>query len=104
MAMVDLAHAISAGPDGIVLRLKVVPGASRSRLVGLLGGRLKVAVTAPPDKGRANDAIRVLLAGILSVPRQAVRVTLGHAQPLKTVAVSGIDTDLAVARLAAALG
>jgi hypothetical protein len=39
------------------LRIKVVPGSSRDEVVGWLGDALKIKVTAPPQKGRANEAV-----------------------------------------------
>ncbi len=39
------------------LSLKVVPGSSRDEIVGWLGDSLKVKVKAPPEKGRANEAV-----------------------------------------------
>ncbi|HSD71700.1 MAG TPA: DUF167 domain-containing protein, partial [Thermoanaerobaculia bacterium] len=47
--------------DGLELRIKVVPGTSRSEIVGALGDRLKVRVAAPPERGKANDALVALL-------------------------------------------
>ncbi|MGI9178416.1 MAG: DUF167 domain-containing protein, partial [Pirellulales bacterium] len=39
------------------LRVKIVPGSSRNEIVGWLGDALKIKVTAPPEKGKANDAV-----------------------------------------------
>lgn len=72
-------------PDGWELRLKVVPGASRSRVVGLLGDRLKVQVAAPPEAGKANAAVIDLLSGWLGCGRRDLDLTAGQAQPQKTV-------------------
>lgn len=88
---------------GVYLRIKVVPGASREKVVGMLGDRLKLAVSAPPEAGKANKAVCKLLAGALGVPARDVAVTAGHTQPTKTVAVAGLGTDQAAQRLASAV-
>lgn len=74
--------------------MKVVPGASRNAVVGWLGEVLKVAVTAPPERGKANAAVETTLAAALDIERSAVRVVAGHASPRKTVEISGVTTDL----------
>ena len=74
---------------GAELRVKVVPGASRDRIAGLLGDALKVQVSAAPEKGRANAAVERLIATALGVSAGAVQVTAGHTQPRKTIRVAG---------------
>jgi uncharacterized protein (TIGR00251 family) len=85
-------------PGGVELRLKVVPGASRSAIVGALGNRLKVRVAAPPEAGKANRAVVELLAAALGV--KDVRITAGHSGPEKTVLIVGLDAEAAVRRSA----
>ncbi len=70
-------------PDGTVLPVKVVPNASRDRVVGLLGDALKVAVSAPPEKGKANKAVAAVLAEALSLPTRQVRLVSGAASARK---------------------
>lgn len=85
--------------DGRVLvPLKVVPGASRSRIVGPLGDRLKVGVAAAPEHGAANAEVCRVLAAALGVRPGDVAVVAGPASPRKTVAVPG--TDVAAVRAA----
>jgi len=77
--------------DGAILvPLKVVPGASRSRIVASSGDRLKVAVAARPSRCAANDEVCRVLAAALGVKPSAVRVTAGHGSPRKTVSVVGV--------------
>jgi len=73
------------------LQLKVVPKASADRIVGWLGDRLKIQVTAAPERGKTNAAVVSLLARALGVARSAVRLTAGETSPLKTIEVDGGD-------------
>lgn len=75
----------------VTLLVKVVPGAKREAIVGPLGDRLKVRVSAPPEGGKANAAVCALVAGALDVKPGAVRVVQGHANPEKTLEIDGVD-------------
>ena len=72
-------------------RLKVVPGASRSKVAGWLGDALKITVAVAPEKGKANAAIEKLLAGFLDLPLSQVSIVAGHTHPHKTIEVCGLD-------------
>jgi uncharacterized protein (TIGR00251 family) len=89
--------------SGISCRLKVkaVPGASRSEIVGRLGEALKVRVAAPPEGGKANREILELLAEKLGLPATGVSLVSGAASPAKVVALRGVTAEQAWARLLA---
>jgi uncharacterized protein (TIGR00251 family) len=82
------------------LRLKVVPGASRTESGGWLGDALKVRVAAPPEKGQANAAVLAWLAATLGLPVSALRIVTGHGAPRKTVEIDGISAEELRRRLA----
>src|SRR5258705_7560742 len=76
--------------DGkLIFKVRVVPRASRSELVGEHDGALRVRIAAPPVDGAANDELVRLLAQAFGVPRSAIDITGGHAAKLKTVCVAG---------------
>lgn len=83
------------------LRVKVVPGASRSEVVGLLGAAVKVRVVAPPEGGQANREVCALLADRLGLPLAQVTVVAGPASPVKVIGLVGITETEAKARLLA---
>jgi len=78
---------------GVDVAVKVVPGASRSRVVGMLGDALKVAVSAAPEKGKANAAVVELMAKELGVAAQDVSVVRGLTQPRKVIRVRGVTVE-----------
>ncbi len=83
------------------LRVKVVPGASRAEVVGLLGAAVKVRVAAPPEGGQANREVCALLAERLGLPLAQVTVVAGPASPVKVIGLVGITETEAKARLLA---
>jgi len=84
-------------PAGI--RLRVVPGASRTEVAGRLADAIKVRVAAPPEDGAANRALLDFVAAHLGVPRRSVQLLSGAASRVKVVAVEGMAAGEAEARL-----
>lgn len=82
------------------ISVTVSPGASRSELVGRHGDGWRARIAAPPERGRANDALCKLLAARLSVPRGSVRVVAGQAARAKVVEIDDLDATEIERRLA----
>ena len=84
--------------DGLTLTLRVTPKASRDIIVGTMdlpdGKALKISVTAPPDRGKANEAVCELLAQAFHVPKTAVCVVVGETDRRKIVHISGQTSAL----------
>lgn len=91
---------LSQTAEGVEIRMKVVPGASRDRIAGLLGDALKVQVAAAPERGKANAAVVALIAKVLGVASRDVLVIHGQTSPQKVLLVR----EARVAAVAAALG
>jgi uncharacterized protein (TIGR00251 family) len=92
--------------DGATTRLKlrVSPGARRPGIGGRHGDAWKVRVAAPPEDGRANDAVLELLARTLDVPRARLELVSGHASRDKIVVLDGLEQTDSERLLAAARG
>ncbi len=103
--MMDLPMAATA--DGVRLAVKVTPKAAHERIEGIVADadgrpRLKVAVTAAAEHGRANAAVLALLARVLHRPLSAFTLERGAGGRRKTLRIEGEITQLRTS-LAAAL-
>ncbi|MCU1353589.1 MAG: hypothetical protein JWM05_2798 [Acidimicrobiales bacterium] len=83
--------------ERLTLRVHAQPGAGRSEVVGRYGDALKVRVAAPPERGRANEAIAGLLASAFGVPAGAVELVRGETSRSKAFRI--VDLDAATARV-----
>jgi uncharacterized protein len=81
------------------LALRVSPGARTSGVVGRHGNAWKVRVTAPPEGGKANDAVVELLASALDVPARTISIVSGRSGRDKLVELAGLAPDEAERRL-----
>lgn len=86
---------IAAHPEGVVVSVWVVPGASRDEIVGEHGGALKVRTVAPAEGGRANRRVAQLIAA--AVGGRGGVVATGKSSRRKQVVVYG--ATLAAAEL-----
>jgi uncharacterized protein (TIGR00251 family) len=78
-----------------LLRLKVSPGATREAITRGSDGSLRLAVTAAPERGKANAAAVELLARALGVPKSSVAVVQGASARQKTLRIAGDARSLA---------
>jgi uncharacterized protein YggU (UPF0235/DUF167 family) len=90
----------AAAADGVRLAVRLTPKASAARIIGLIedgagGMALKVAVTAAPEAGKANDALLALLAKTLGLKRRDLTLALGAADRRKLVHIAGDPAALA---------
>lgn len=90
--MID-ARPFPGQPGVVLLPVKGVPGARRDEVVGRLGERLKVRVSAPPEGGRANRAICAAVARALGLPAGRVSIHSGGTNPEKVLRVEGITPE-----------
>lgn len=80
-------------PVAATLSVWAQPGAPRDRVVGRMGDAVKIAVTAPPEKGRANQAIERFLARAFGVPAASVAIVAGASAKRKLVRIAGVSPD-----------
>jgi uncharacterized protein len=84
---------------GVTFAVKVQPRAKRNAITGELGNALKLALTAPPFDGRANEACIDFFANLLDVPRPSVTIASGETSRNKVIRVAGLSADEVVKRL-----
>jgi uncharacterized protein (TIGR00251 family) len=92
---------IAAAPHarGVVLPVLAHPGSKRAGIIGERAGALRVAVTAPPDKGKANVAIQSVLAEALGCKANQVTLLSGATSRQKRFLIDGITADELARRL-----
>lgn len=91
---------LAAGDRGVMLEVRVQPGARRTEIVGRHGDALKVRVAAPAVDGRANDELVVFLARTFGIRRNRVLIRFGSTGRRKRVVLGGTDVDAVAAVLA----
>jgi len=80
---------ITKTATGATFRVRVQPGASKNEIVGVQEDALKVRISAPPVKGKANRALIDFLAGKLGVKKSEVEIISGHTSKIKKIKVLG---------------
>jgi uncharacterized protein (TIGR00251 family) len=83
---------ISDHAEGCIVPVRAQPGARRSGIVGEHGGALKIAVTAPPDQGKANRALIEVVCGALNLKRSQVEIVGGNASRDKRILIRGLSS------------
>jgi uncharacterized protein len=84
---------IHDSPAGATFAVKVHPRARRNAITGQVGDALKLALTAPPVDGRANEACIEFFADLLDVPRSSVTIAAGQSGRNKVIRIAGLSAE-----------
>jgi uncharacterized protein (TIGR00251 family) len=95
---------ITRHAEGATLAVRTQPGARKNAVLGEQAGALKVAVTAPPEDGRANAAITELLRDWLGVKRSQVELIGGPTNRNKTFLIRDVTAEELTALITSKLG
>lgn len=90
---------IQAHPDGATLAVRAQPGAKKNAVLGTQAGALKVAVTAPPEDGRANEALVEVLKEYFGVKRSQIELMSGRTNRNKVFLIRGVTPEQLTAKL-----
>jgi uncharacterized protein (TIGR00251 family) len=90
---------VRAAGGGTLLDIRVIPRAPRSAVAGVRDGALLVRLAAAPVDGEANDALLVLLAEVLDVPRRDLIIVSGERARRKRLKVAGLTPAAVQSRL-----
>ncbi|MFZ3212941.1 MAG: DUF167 domain-containing protein [Terriglobales bacterium] len=88
-------------PQGATFSVRVQPRARKNAIIGELGDALKLALTAPPVEGCANEACIAFLGDFLKVPRSSITIAAGQSSRNKVVRVRGLSAADVADRLRA---
>ena len=90
---------MSISGNEVKISLRVYPNASRNEVMGFTDGVLRVKVSAPPTKGKANKELIALLSRLLGVGKDSVNIIKGHTTRNKVVAIDGLSREEVMKRL-----
>jgi uncharacterized protein (TIGR00251 family) len=94
---------LSLHPEGVLVPVRAQPGARKAGLLGEQAGALKLAVTAPPEDGRANAALIELVRDLLGLKRSQVELHSGATGRNKRLLVRGVPREEMASKLSALL-
>lgn len=92
--------AIISDAHGLLLPVRAQPGARKAGVIGVQAGALKVAVTAPPEDGKANKALVELLRKALGLKRSQIELVSGKTSRDKRFLITGMALDELQKRIA----
>jgi uncharacterized protein len=85
--------AIHNSPNGVTFAVKLHPRAKKNAITGEVGDAFKLALTAPPVDGKANDACIDFFAKLLKVARSSVTIAAGQTSRNKVIRVAGLSAE-----------
>lgn len=75
------------------IRVRVYPNADRNEIVSLISGVLRIRISAPSVKGKANKELMAFLSRLLDTSKDNISITKGHTGRNKLVVIDGFSQD-----------
>lgn len=103
MARRDRIAGVGSDESRVRLTVRAKPRAKSSRITRVDGLSVEIALAAQPVEGAANEELVTVLAKVLSLPKRALRLSVGAASRNKVVDVVGLSTSEIIERLTGAV-
>lgn len=91
-------------PEGVAIKVKVQPRASKNEIQGIMEGALRIRLTSPPVDGEANAACSAFLGQFFGIAKSKAVLVNGHTSRIKTIKLEGISKKQLLDRLQPVLG
>lgn len=91
---------VQESAKGISFAVKIHPRARKDAITGTVGDALKLALTAPPVEGKANQAVIEFFSDLFQIPRSSVTIASGETSRNKVIRIAGVSKPAAEQRLA----
>jgi uncharacterized protein (TIGR00251 family) len=76
--------------NGVSLRVRATPRASKNEIQGIYADALKIRLTSPPVEGKANAALIRFLSKTLAIPRSSISLSSGETGRQKVFTLYGV--------------
>ena len=77
--------------NDIIVKVKIVPGSSKNKIIGVYNDSLKITITAPPVEGKANKKCIAYLAKYFDVAKSKIEIILGQTSKNKLIKIYDIS-------------
>ncbi len=88
-----MAFTVRDSARGAQFALRVQPRASRTAIAGVIGDAVKLAITAPPVDGKANQAVIEFLSDLFHVSKGSIEIVSGETGRNKLIAIRGVSAE-----------
>ncbi len=77
--------------NDIIVKVKIVPGSSKNKIIGVYDDSLKITITAPPVEGKANKKCIAYLAKYFDVAKSKIEIISGQTSKNKLIKIYDIS-------------
>lgn len=77
--------------NDIIIKVKIVPGSSKNKIIGLYNDALKISIAAPPVEGKANKKCIAYLAKYFDVAKSKIEIISGQTSKNKLIKIYDIS-------------
>jgi len=77
--------------NDIIIKVKIVPGSSKNKIIGVFNDSLKITITAPPVEGKANKKCIAYLAKYFNVAKSKIEIISGQTSKNKLIKICDIS-------------
>ena len=87
----DINSYVKITGNDIIIKVKIVPGSSKNKIIGAYNDALKITITAPPVEGKANKKCIAYLAKYFDVAKSKIEIISGQSNRNKLIKIYDIN-------------